>query len=88
MLLAILVQNWSNMVQNWSGMVPEAPETLLGHFWDKSFFSNHETSTCPKTDLFQNTCGHESPNMASKNNVLQQKSPPRAKLFGAGVILP
>ena len=41
----------------------------------------------PKTDFFQNTSGHESPNMASKTNVLQQKSPPRAKLFGAGVIV-
>ena len=32
--------------------------------------------------------GHENPHMASKNNVLPQKSPPRAKLFGPGVILP
>ena len=42
----------------------------------------------PKPILSQNTSGHESPNIASKINVLQQKSPPRAKLFGAGVIVP
>ena len=37
---------------------------------------------------WKKTSGHENPHMASKNNVLQQNSPPRAKLFGAGVIVP
>ena len=35
---------------------------------------------------WKKTSGHEHPNMASKNNVLQQKCPPLAELFGAGVI--
>ena len=35
----------------------------------------------------KNTSGHDNPHMASKINALQQKSPPRAKLFGAGVIV-
>ena len=85
-----MVQNWSTIGRGWSQSGP-------GHFWGTSgknhFFSkttptNHETSTGPKTDFVQNTSGHESPNMASKINVLQQKSPPRAKLFGSGVIDP
>ena len=37
---------------------------------------------------WKKTPEHENPTMASKNNVLQHKSPPRAKLFGAGVIVP
>jgi hypothetical protein len=36
---------------------------------------------------WKKTSGHENPNVASKNNVLQQKSPPQGKLFGAGVIV-
>ena len=76
-------------------MVPDTSGTLLGHFWEKHIFlkketsTNHETPTGPKTVFFfQNMSGHESPKMASKINVLQQKSPPRAKLFGSGVIDP
>ena len=86
-----MLQHWSRISRNRSGMVPESSRTLLGHFWVKTFFKqnkNHETPTGRKTDFVQNTSGHENPNMASKINVLQQKSSPRAKLFGAGVIVP
>ena len=86
----MLVQNWSKIVQNWSRMVPDTPQTLLGHFLEniclKKTQTNRETSTCPNTVFFK-TSGHENPYMASKINALQQKSPPRAELFGAGVIV-
>ena len=45
------------MVQNRSGMVPDTSGTLLGHFrgniFSKKTSTNHETSTCPKTDVRQ-----------------------------------
>ena len=88
----MLIQNKSEMVQNRSGMVPDTSQTLLGHFWEQSVFQQNANKSWnahrSKDRFFQNTYGHESPNMASKTNVLQQKSLPRAKLFGAGVIVP
>ena len=73
-------------------MVTDTSGTLLGQFWENILTNKtsktHGTSTGPKTIFFQNTSGHDNPNMASKINVLQQKSPPRAKLFGSGVIDP
>ena len=85
-------------VQNCPELAGGGPtqEHFWGTFGTNHFLSkqkartHHETSTCLKTDLFfeRKTSGHETPHMASTINVLQQKSPPRAKRFGAGVIDP
>ena len=37
-LLPRFVHNCSKVVQNGLWMVPNTPQTLLGYFWDKSFF--------------------------------------------------
>ena len=44
----MLVQNGSELVQNSSGMVPDTSQTLLGHFWDKTFFQKKRKKTSEK----------------------------------------
>ena len=39
-------KNGSNMTRNRLGMPPEHSQTLLGHFWEKSFFNKKYVACC------------------------------------------
>ena len=84
-----LFQNGPELVGN----SPKHAPNTFGALPPKTDFNKTNSNETWNIHMSENrswkkTSGHESPNMASTNNVLQQKSPPRAKLFGAGVIGP